>query len=134
MSVLSFFIIEYLFHEMQIIQEAGYSRAFLEVSVKEGFEANKSELRGLRVGIDASLWYFHAENSTDVGSNPELRLLAFRCFKLLKAGVIPLFMFDGRGRPEQKRGSRKGKRGTHWLNKDFTHMLECFGMEWRTVS
>ncbi|KAI0093320.1 hypothetical protein BDY19DRAFT_989970 [Irpex rosettiformis] len=114
-----------------VIQEAGYSRALLHFSVVDGFEGNRPEIRALRVGIDASLWYFHAENSTDAGSNPELRLLAFRCFRLLSAGVVPLFMFDGPQRPEQKRGSKKGKRGTHWLHKDFTRMLDCFGMEWR---
>lgn len=102
--------------------------------MEQGFENNTSEIRGLRVGIDASIWFFHAENSTDAGSNPELRLLAFRCFKLLDAGVVPLFVFDGPERPDVKRGSKKGKRGSHWIRKDFITMLECFGMEWRTVS
>jgi holliday junction resolvase YEN1 len=106
----------------------------LSLAVVDGFENNTSGLRGLRVGIDASLWYFHAENSTDAGSNPELRLLAFRCFKLLGDGLIPLFMFDGPERPEIKRGNRKGKKGQHWLNRDFTNLLDCFGIEWRKVS
>ncbi|KAI0700899.1 hypothetical protein BC835DRAFT_1325469 [Cytidiella melzeri] len=117
----------------EILQEAGHSRSLVNIAVVDGFERNNSGVRGTRVGIDASLWYFHAENSTDAGSNPELRLLAFRCFKLLTYGVIPLFVFDGRERPELKRGSRMGKRGSHWLSKDFKQMLDCFGMEWRVA-
>ena len=33
----------------------------LELPVSEGFEKNPKNLRGFRIGIDASIWFFHAE-------------------------------------------------------------------------
>lgn len=119
---------------LQVLQEAGHSRSLAHLTVTEGFERNESGRRGYRVGIDASIWYFHAENSTDAGSNPELRLLFFRLCKLSRLPLLPLFVFDGTMRPKVKRGNKYGKSGSHWLTNDFKEMLDCFGMEWRTVS
>ena len=99
----------------------------------DGFEDNESGKRGYRIGIDASIWYQHAEHSTKEGANPELRLLFFRLARLAKLPWLVLFVFDGRERPAIKRGSRMGKSGTHNLTQGFKEMIECFGMEWRMV-
>lgn len=119
---------------LKVLQEAGHSRSFANLAVVDGFERNISGRRAHRVGIDASIWFFHAENSTDAGNNPELRLLFFRLCKISRLPILPLFVFDGRMRPKVKRGSKYGKSGSHSLTNGFKEMLECFGMEWRTVS
>lgn len=118
----------------EVIQDAGHSRALTHLTVVDGFERNDSGRRASRIGIDASLWYYHADNSTDAGCNPELRMLFFRLCRLIKLPVIPLFVFDGRMRPRVKRGNKTGKSGSHRLTNDFIEMLDCFGIEWRKVS
>ncbi|KAF9238333.1 hypothetical protein BU15DRAFT_75268 [Melanogaster broomeanus] len=57
-----------------------------DVSTKrmDGFLANPSQQRGFRVGIDASIWFFHAAYGKE-GENPELRTLFFRCCRLLQS-------------------------------------------------
>lgn len=100
----------------------------------DGFENNISGRRAYRIGIDASIWYQHAEHSTKAGDNPELRLLFFRLAKLMRLPWLVLFVFDGYERPKIKRGSRMGKSGSHKLTQKFKTMIECFGMEWRMVS
>lgn len=93
----------------------------------EHFEQNSNALRGLRLGIDASLWLFHARQGQD-GSNPELRTLFFRLCRLLALPILPLFVFDGPGRPSLKRGkSIKGVR--HPLQTPFVEMIQAFGFQ-----
>ena len=84
------------------------------------------------MGIDASLWYAHAAFAKG-GENPDLRLLFFRCLQLAKLAIVPYFVFDGRKRPPVKRGSKKGKSGSHALTPGFKKILECFGWTWREV-
>ncbi|GJE95923.1 PIN-like domain-containing protein [Phanerochaete sordida] len=115
----------------EILEPAGQSRSLTKVAVVDGFEGNESGKRGYRVGVDASIWYQHAEHSTKAGANPELRLLFFRLARLAKLPWLVLFVFDGRERPNVKRGSKMGKSGSHNLTQGFKEMIECFGMEWR---
>ena len=104
----------------------------VNLTIQEGFEGNKSGRRAYRLGIDASLWYAHAACAKG-GENPQLRLLYFRCLKLAKLAIVPYFVFDGRNRPPVKRGSKKGKSGSHALTPGFKKILECFGWSWREV-
>lgn len=92
------------------------------------FSDNANELRGLRLGIDASLWLFHAQQSSG-GANPYLRLLFYRLAKLLTLPVLPLFVFDGPSRPTWKRGKQvKGRQ--HAIEQPFTQLIEAFGYQW----
>lgn len=92
------------------------------------FTSNSNSSRGLRLGIDASLWLFHAQQSSG-GSNPYLRLLFYRLAKLLTLPVLPLFVFDGPERPAWKRGKQvKGKQ--HAIEHPFTQLIEAFGFQW----
>ncbi|CDS01344.1 uncharacterized protein SPSC_06620 [Sporisorium scitamineum] len=92
------------------------------------FTDNHNELRGLRLGIDASLWLFHAQQSSG-GANPSLRLLFYRLAKLLSLLVLPLFVFDGPSRPTWKRGKQvKGRQ--HAIEQPFTQLIEAFGYQW----
>ncbi|KAJ9479342.1 Holliday junction resolvase YEN1 [Pseudozyma hubeiensis] len=92
------------------------------------FVENRNELRALRLGIDASLWLFHAHQSSG-GANPYLRLLFYRLAKLLSLPVLPLFVFDGPSRPTWKRGKQvKGRH--HAIEQPFTQLIEAFGFQW----
>ncbi|OCH90241.1 PIN domain-like protein, partial [Obba rivulosa] len=114
----------------EVLAKACHSRSLKHLAVVDGFEDNKSGRRGFRVGIDASIWYHHAQCSKG-GKNPQLRLLFYRLRSLAELPLIPLFVFDGRERPKVKRGSRMGKSGSHNLTAGMKKLLDVFGMEWR---
>ncbi|KAH9960288.1 hypothetical protein BC827DRAFT_1360363 [Russula dissimulans] len=112
-----------------ILRPSGKLRSLTHVAVVDGFEGNHANLRGLRIGIDASIWFFHAAYGRE-GENPELRTLFFRCARLMSAPFLPLFVFDGPKRPKVKRGKRiSGEK--HWLVDGMKGMIEAFGFEWR---
>ena len=107
-------------------------RSLTHLAVKDGFEANPDGKRGFRIGIDASIWFFHAENGRE-GENPELRTLFFRCTRLLNKPFLPVFVFDGPKRPNIKRGKRIDK-SSHWMVDGMKNIIAAFGFEWRMVS
>ena len=115
----------------QLLRPAGEPRSLIHVTVVDGFEANDNKLRGLRIGIDASIWFFHAAHGRE-GENPELRTLFFRCARLLQMPFLPLFVFDGPKRPEMKRGKRITG-ASHWLTDGMKGIIDAFGFEWRMV-
>ncbi|KAL0580712.1 hypothetical protein V5O48_001270 [Marasmius crinis-equi] len=90
-----------------------------------------SPSRGFRVGIDASIWFFHADYGKE-GENPELRTLFFRCAELTNHGFLPLFIFDGPKRPDFKRGKRINKSSNKLIN-GTKEILDAFGFEYRTA-
>ena len=107
-------------------------RSLTHLSVKDGFEANSDGKRGFRVGIDASIWFYHATYGRE-GENPELRTLFFRCTRLMTMPFLPLFVFDGPKRPDVKRGKRiSGK--NHWMVQGMQEIISAFGFEWRMAS
>ncbi|KZT64851.1 PIN domain-like protein [Daedalea quercina L-15889] len=112
-----------------ILRPAGETRSLTHLAVVDGFEANPDGVRGFRVGIDASIWFYHATYGRE-GENPELRTLFFKCTKLMSAPFLPLFVFDGPKRPEVKRGKRiSGK--NHWMIQGMQEIINAFGFEWR---
>lgn len=118
-------------HNSQILRPSGKLRSLSHLAVVDGFEGNPANLRGLRIGIDASIWFFHAAYGRE-GENPELRTLFFRCARLISVPFLPLFIFDGPKRPKVKRGKRiSGEK--HWLVDSMKGMIEAFGFEWRMV-
>ncbi|TBU30914.1 PIN domain-like protein, partial [Dichomitus squalens] len=115
-----------------VLRPAGKMRSLTHLSVKDGFEANPDGKRGFRVGIDASIWFYHATYGRE-GENPELRTLFFRCTRLMGMPFLPLFVFDGPKRPEIKRGKRiSGK--NHWMVQGMQEIISAFGFEWRMAS
>ncbi|KAH9922332.1 uncharacterized protein BXZ73DRAFT_79728 [Epithele typhae] len=113
----------------QVLRPAGKPRSLTHLAVKDGFEANPDGKRGFRVGIDASIWFYHATYGRE-GENPELRTLFFRCTRLMSMPFLPLFVFDGPKRPEVKRGKRiSGK--NHWMVQGMQEIIAAFGFEWR---
>ncbi|KAJ7671912.1 hypothetical protein B0H17DRAFT_947990 [Mycena rosella] len=110
---------------------AAKTRSLTELAVVEGFEANPNGSRGFRIGIDASIWFFHAAYGKE-GENPELRTMFFRCATLTHAPFLPLFVFDGPKRPNVKRG-KKINRSLHALTGGMKQIVESFGFEWRVA-
>ncbi len=84
-----------------------------------------SPAKGFRLGIDVQPWYYHADSSQE-GENPQLRLLFFRCKRLLKYPILPLFMFD---RDPGRHGENHSQ--TKNLTEGFIPIIEAFGFEWR---
>ena len=127
----SFWTVSLLMLTPQILRPSGKLRSLTHLAVVDGFEGNPANLRGLRIGIDASIWFFHAAYGRE-GENPELRTLFFRCARLMSAPFLPLFIFDGPKRPKVKRGKRiSGEK--HWLVDSIKGIIEAFGFEWRMV-
>ena len=115
----------------QTLRPAGKMRSLTHLAVEDGFKANPDGKRGFRVGIDASIWFYHAKYGRE-GENPELRPLFFRCTRLMEKPLLPLFVFDGPKRPEIKRGKRiSGK--NHWMIQGMQEIINAFGFEWRMV-
>ncbi|KAK0487291.1 hypothetical protein IW261DRAFT_604052 [Armillaria novae-zelandiae] len=83
-----------------------------------------------RLGVDVSLWFFHAEYGKE-GENPELRTLFFRLGLLLRHPILPLFIFDGPGRPSWKRGKRINTWAEDPRTEGLKAFIEAFGFEWR---
>ncbi|KAI0351008.1 hypothetical protein OH77DRAFT_1506701 [Trametes cingulata] len=119
-----------------ILNKAGHSRSLTHLAVVDGFDANPHGTRSFRIGIDAGIWLRHAEHSAGPpgqyrGDSPERCTLFYRLCRIAELPVTFLFVFDGRWRPDVKRGSRMGKRGTHNLAPDFQTLIRLFGMDWR---
>lgn len=111
---------------------------------------NKGGRRAMRIGIDVryvrfrftqatfswvllhSGWMYRATYRHGHTKNPELAALYARCARLLLAPFLPVFVFDGPGRPGRKRN--KKVRGTeNWLVSDVKEMLDGFGFPWVQV-
>lgn len=116
----------------KILLPAATTRSLTDLAIKEGFQANQDGLRGFRLGIDASIWFFHAEYGKE-GENPVLRTLFFRCATLMRTTFLPIFIFDGPKRPDIKRGKKINKTSNK-LIPGMKQIVEAFGFEWRTVS
>ncbi|KAF8331862.1 uncharacterized protein EI90DRAFT_893605 [Cantharellus anzutake] len=114
-----------------LIKDTAETRSLMHLAVVDGFEKNINGKRGYRIGIDASIWFFHAKNSRE-GENPELRLVFFRLAKLLAQPILPLFVFDGGRRPAWKR-NKEISRKPHWMVQGVKDMILAFGFEWKQV-
>jgi Holliday junction resolvase YEN1 len=115
----------------QILESASQNRSLTELAVVDGF-ANNRDFRGYRIGIDTSIWFFHAEGGKE-GENPHLRTLFFRCCTLMHAPFLPVFVFDGPHRPQFKRGQRINRARENALTTTVKEMIDAFGYEWRQV-
>ncbi|KAG8846462.1 hypothetical protein FRB96_001986 [Tulasnella sp. 330] len=100
----------------------------VHLTVIDGFEKNEGGRRGYRVGIDASIWFFHSQWGRE-GENPELRTMFFRMARLLEVPFLPVFVFDGPERPKFKRGKKVSGR-QHWMEDGVKKMATAFGFQW----
>jgi hypothetical protein len=65
-------------HALKVLHPVAVNRSFANLAVEDGFVANKDVLRAYRIGIDASIWFFHTQSGQH-GKNPELRVIFFHC-------------------------------------------------------
>ncbi|KAK8869946.1 hypothetical protein IAR55_000514 [Kwoniella newhampshirensis] len=107
------------------------TRTSLSALSKDAFLANRNGLRAFTVGIDASIWIFHAQ-VTHYGENPFLRTIFFKITALLQQPVLPVFVFDGPNKPGQKRNQNvAGQFGTgDARSRQFKALLDMCGLEW----
>ncbi|KAH0832353.1 PIN domain-like protein [Lanmaoa asiatica] len=63
------------------------------------------------------------------GPSPELRTLFYRLAAVLSMPIHVFFVFDGRARPNLKRGARVHRK-SHWLARPFQELLDAFGFSW----
>lgn len=80
-----------------------------------------------------SAWIYAACARHGQTKSPELATLFVRSCRISQLPIIPLFVFDGPGRPSYKRG--KLVQGTnHWITQGMKEMLDAFGFAWIMVS
>ncbi|KAK4689962.1 holliday junction resolvase GEN1/YEN1, partial [Tremellales sp. Uapishka_1] len=106
-------------------------RTSLSALAKTAFEANRNGLRAFTIGIDASLWIFHARDQSS-GENPFLRTIFFKTSALLQQPVLPVFVFDGPKKPAMKRGAYVGSQfgSADKQSREFKALLDSIGLEY----
>ncbi|KAF7979241.1 hypothetical protein HWV62_43214 [Athelia sp. TMB] len=111
----------------------------LELTVRHGFEAQAGQ--AYRLGVDisiampSSVWFEELQHATglnisvNTGQNAVLQGLFWRLCHLLSMPVAAVFVFDGPGRPDVKRG--KNVRGTpHWMTAGAQSLIKAFGFQY----
>ncbi|KLT40444.1 PIN domain-like protein [Cutaneotrichosporon oleaginosum] len=106
-------------------------RTSLNALSRDAFLSNANGLRALTIGIDASIWIFHARTNHH-GANAYLRTLFFKIAALLQHPVLPVFVFDGPKKPAMKRGQRVTRNfGVNdGYSRQFKDLLDVCGLEW----
>ncbi|TIC74042.1 hypothetical protein E3Q00_02335 [Wallemia mellicola] len=115
---------------MKLLRPAACSHSLSRLAV-DAFIANHRGYRGLRVGVDASIWLIHSQTAPG-GLNPALRTLFFKLCNLLSLPILPLFVFDGPKRPKMKRGKQVRGAQPRGL-KDFIKLIDAFGFEYHNA-
>ena len=96
------------FHLLQILRSSGKSRSLAHLVVVNGFEGNPTNLRGLCIGADASIWFFHAAVTYGrEGENPGFQTLFFRCSRLMSEPLSPAFHLRRPKAPKSKSQARE---------------------------
>ncbi|KAJ9107176.1 hypothetical protein QFC19_002836 [Naganishia cerealis] len=115
----------------EILHPAAEAVPLTQLSL-DALKENKDGSRALRIGIDASLWVFHAKSVPHSGLNPFIRTLFFKILKLLQYPVLLLFVFDGPHKPAMKRGNKVGGRFGRGdrESQQFKLLLDEMGLEY----
>ncbi|WFD40869.1 uncharacterized protein MJAP1_003860 [Malassezia japonica] len=107
----------------QELAAAGIDRTLSDLAW-EKWKTCPSKKQGLQLGIDATLWMYHARKAKG-GKNPALRSLFFRLARLLTLPITPIFVLDGAERPKVKRDAAVYT-GVHAIQVQFCAMLDAF--------
>lgn len=92
-----------------------------------------SQGKAIRIGIDSSLWLFHAKSMpADAGPFPSLLMIFNRLCNLFDLPILPVFVYDGPERPKEKRGRRVfGAYQDSVGTKQMQELVSLFGFEQR---
>src|ERR1700761_2992662 len=85
-------------------------------------QGEKVNVSGELILMYLSGWIYRAVHKHGYTESPELVALFARCSRLFQLPFIPIFVFDGPGRPNIKRG-RRIRGNDHWLTGHFQQML-----------
>ncbi|KAK2464530.1 hypothetical protein APHAL10511_003509, partial [Amanita phalloides] len=114
-----------------LLKPSAEDSSLMELTLREGFIKNSRGNHTVIYGIDI-IWMhetqaaFHKPMHAQSGRNPELRTLFFKLARMLNSCAVPVFVFDGPGRPLMKRG-RHVMEMPHWLKADFERLINAFG-------
>ncbi|KAJ7611842.1 PIN domain-like protein [Roridomyces roridus] len=121
-----------------LVESTAQVMSFADLCVIEGFIQQTRSTGTIIIGVDAGLWMaqsqsvFHKPQHSQMGQNPELRVLFYKLGALNQVGCQALFVFDGPERPSVKR-NKQVKAKPHWLVKEFTQLIELFGFHHHTA-
>src|ERR1700733_2852308 len=91
-------------------------------------ESLKTQLYSFSIWTGNCLAIFHKGTiHTQAGENPELRGLFSKFCHLLRAPLTPVFVFDGCGHPQQKRGREVRSDHPLWLTAYVKTLITAFG-------
>ncbi|KAK0494911.1 PIN domain-like protein [Armillaria luteobubalina] len=103
----------------KLIDSTKVSIPLLELAVEKGFNQNSANKRAYQLGID---------NCSH--ENAGLLSMLRTCGHLFAMPIIPVFVFDGDHRPNNKRGQSICK-NTTTRGIELQHLLDAFSFEWR---
>ncbi|GLB40804.1 putative PIN domain-like protein [Lyophyllum shimeji] len=120
----------------KLLSQTVQTRTLTQLSVAEGFEANRRGKGTISLGIDGSLllnraqWAAYHQTkrgiSMQAGENLPLQILFWQVCRLLSLPIAPVVAFDGAERPMIKRG-RPVKTAPHALMSAFMQLLKNAG-------
>ncbi|KAJ3718996.1 PIN domain-like protein [Lentinula raphanica] len=121
-----------------LLQSSASAYQLKDFNIEHGFIKAPQAPRALRIGVDAST--FHAadrgmqkrKRQLHTSDTTLTQLQQFLC-QLSEAGVDCLFLFDGPGRPEYKRGKKVIHREPDYYKHAKT-LIELFGYSSRTAT
>ncbi|KAJ7756995.1 PIN domain-like protein [Mycena metata] len=115
-------------------------RSLLNLATNEGFITNNRGLRTLIVGIDIrqnlSLTFVVINaclRARHGNQDLALQTFWFKLCNLLAAPLTPLFMFDGDGRPDYKRGNQRTGDIPAALTAQFKKLITAFGFHFHVA-
>ncbi|KAF9018088.1 PIN domain-like protein [Hymenopellis radicata] len=116
----------------KMLEDNGKETSLIDLSVSEGPGTMPwgDDVRGYRVGVDVSVWYYQANAHNRQTKNAALASLFKRATALFSlTTVIPLFVFDGPGRPNVKHKTSV-RSNSHFLNSDFKSLIRSLGWKY----
>ncbi|KIJ63937.1 hypothetical protein HYDPIDRAFT_28837 [Hydnomerulius pinastri MD-312] len=114
----------------QVVGPAGVKCSLLGYTTQHAMNPQTGHCK-LRIGVDANLWMAKCQHKfqrghTQMGENPELRLLFYKLAQLHRTLCDVVLVFDGPNRPHFKRGKRVVT-CPPWLTDRLKEFAEAFG-------
>ncbi|KAG6818686.1 hypothetical protein H0H93_002807 [Arthromyces matolae] len=120
----------------EILKPTAHSRTLTQLTVCEGFEANRRGTGTVKIGLDGSLalnraqWAAYHQSrhrlNMQAGENLPLQILFYQICRLMMLPVNLIVVFDGPDRPRIKRGT-KVRSAPHALQNAYIQLLTATG-------